>query len=87
MAPSLWRIFTTSTTQTTGNANMLLTNAINKLEKAGYEVSGNLGSYVATAGSVTISFFATDGVTGRFTYESLSSGAPTFGLNLKQALG
>ena len=65
---------------------MLLKNAIKKLENAGYTIISNFGSYVATLDSVTISFSAQGDKTSKFTYDSDSSCAPTYGLNLKQAM-
>mgnify|MGYP001593573165 CR=1 FL=1 len=65
---------------------MLLKNAIKKLENAGYTISSNLGSYIATLNGVTISFHSRGEKTSNFTYDSDSSCAPTYGLNLKQAM-
>ena len=69
---------------------MKLANAIKKLEKNGYEVSSELGSYIAQKGMVTISFFENQlgsGECGRFTYEHEKSCSPTYGLSLKSAIG
>ncbi len=69
--------------------NMKLSTAIKRLEKAGYEVKGNLGSYDAMKGGVIISFFETSENSddcSRFTYDSTGSCAPTYGLTLKAAM-
>jgi hypothetical protein len=65
---------------------MKLVNAIKKLEKAGYEITENMGSYFATFETVTISFSSQDGLCSKFTFDSESSCAPTYGLNLTQAM-
>lgn len=67
---------------------MKLKSALNKLEKAGYEISSCHGSYVAEKGDVIISFYVNPGSdeTSSFTYNSLTACAPTFGMNLKTAM-
>jgi hypothetical protein len=65
---------------------MKLANAIKKLEKAGYDITGKTGFYIATFKSITISFSAHAGTCSKFTFDSESSCAPTYGLNLTQAM-
>ena len=69
---------------------MKLSTAINKLTKAGFEISGNLGSYIATKDDYhTIRFFENGlgtNETGRFTKSSKCSPNPTYGLSLKKAM-
>lgn len=65
---------------------MLLKNALQRLEKKGFSIKSNLGSYVATLNGTTISFFAQNDKCSKFTYESENSCASTYGLTLKQAL-
>lgn len=65
---------------------MKLSNAIKKLENAGYVVKGDLGSFYATLNNVTLTFFSQNDICSKFTFNSESSCAPTFGLSLKQAM-
>lgn len=65
---------------------MKLSNAIKKLEKAGYEIKENTGSYVAILDIVTISFFAQADECSKFTFDSDNQCAPTYGLSLTQAM-
>jgi hypothetical protein len=65
---------------------MKLSTAIKKLKAAGYKITENCGSFAAAKDSVSITFHANNGVTSKFTYDSLSSCAPTFGMTLKAAM-
>lgn len=68
---------------------MKLSTAIKTLEKAGFEIKSNSGSYFASRGQSQISFFengANTGKTSKFTFDAKSQCAPTFGLSLKQAI-
>ncbi len=68
---------------------MKLSNAIKKLKKAGFEITGNIGSYIATKEGSEIRFFenglGTDSCS-KFTYSSETSCAPTYSLGLRQAI-
>jgi hypothetical protein len=67
---------------------MKLTNAIKKLEKAGWDIIGEKGVYTAIKSGSSISFSAQGSdECSRFTYDSDLSCAPTFGMTLKAAMG
>ena len=65
---------------------MLLKNALSKLDKHGFDVQSNLGSYVATRKDVVIKFFEQNGKTSKFSFEDENASAPTFGISLNMAL-
>ena len=65
---------------------MKLTNAIKKLEKAGYKIATNGSFYSAFLDGSEITFTAYEGKTSKFCY-SHTSGCETFGLTLKAAMG
>lgn len=66
---------------------MKLVNALKKLENAGYSINNNGTFYSAQLKTVTISFIANiKGECSKFTFNSTSSCAPTYGLSLKTAM-
>jgi len=67
---------------------MTTTAALAKLNKAGFKVSENKGSFHAEKAGTFISFFVNPGSdkTSKFTYEGSTSCAPTYGMSLKAAL-
>jgi hypothetical protein len=67
---------------------MTTTAALAKLNKAGFKVSENKGSFHAEKTGTFISFFVNTGSdkTSKFTYEGSTSCAPTYGMSLKAAL-
>ena len=68
---------------------MKITNAIKKLEKAGYAISEAAGSYIAEKDGSFINFFVNPGSDNcsKFTSDSKTSCAPTYGMTLKSAMG
>jgi hypothetical protein len=65
---------------------MKLKNAITKLKKNNFSVKQAYGSYVATLGESVITFFSQNDNVKNFTFEDANACAPTYGLNLKQAI-
>lgn len=65
---------------------MTLDNAIQKLQKHGFKVTSNLGSYIATRRDTKISFFSQNEKTSKFTFSDKNACEPTYGLSLKMAL-
>ena len=67
---------------------MKLTNAIKKLEKAGFTLITNGSIYIASKEDVDVSFvsFGETVKSNGFTYESKTSSAPTFGMTLRSAI-
>lgn len=68
---------------------MKLSKAIKKLETEGWDVISNKGTYIAAKNDSEISFFVNPGSDkcSRFTFDSSSSCAPTYGMSLKAAIG
>ena len=66
--------------------SMLLSNAIKKLEKAGYTLQGSENYHIASLNGVTITFTSREGKCSKFTFDSKNSCSPTYGMTLKQAM-
>ncbi len=68
---------------------MKVSTAIKKLEKNGYTITSEKGTHIATKGNVWLRFFENGPGTDRcskFTYSTVNSCAPTYGLTLKAAM-
>ena len=68
---------------------MKLSSAIKTLEKSGFSIQSEQGSYVAQKDGAIIEFFengANSGKTSKFTFNDDAQCAATFGLSLKQAI-
>ena len=68
---------------------MKLSNAINKLEKLGFDIQSNLGSYIASYEEYDVRFYENglgSGETHKFTVKCNHTGLSVYGLSLKKAI-